>query len=60
MKILFKRLVRFKDANNDILYGEAPIDTSNLVGHRVPAYTGDNPWILEATDRTAVVAEVTF
>lgn len=60
MKTIFERLVRFKDANNDILYGEAPLDTTNLVGQRVPIYTGDNPWSLQATDRTAVIAEVTF
>ncbi|KFY12077.1 hypothetical protein V491_06925 [Pseudogymnoascus sp. VKM F-3775] len=58
MKTIFGRLVRFKDANDDILYGEAPAEICNLVGHRVPVYAGDNPWSLRETSKTAEIVEV--
>jgi 2-keto-4-pentenoate hydratase/2-oxohepta-3-ene-1,7-dioic acid hydratase in catechol pathway len=58
MKTIFERLVRFKDTNNDILYGEAPAGIDDLVGLKVPVYAGDTPWSLQATDKTAEIAEV--
>ncbi|KAH7137425.1 hypothetical protein B0J13DRAFT_639877 [Dactylonectria estremocensis] len=58
MKTLFGRLVRFRDVNNDILYGEAPAGVNNLVGHNVAVYAGDVPWDLQKTDQRAEIAEV--
>ena len=60
MKPIFSKLVRFRDTNNEIFYGEAPTDTSNLVGQNVPIYTGSDPWDLKATEKTAVIAAVTL
>lgn len=53
----FQRLVRFRDENGQINYGEAPAD-EELIGKRVPIYTGSDPWDLQHTTQTATITEV--
>lgn len=57
MKAIFKRLVRFKDADGHIFFGEA-LSTDSLIGSEVPVYAGDSPWNLQETTRTAKISEV--
>ncbi|KAI9740330.1 MAG: hypothetical protein M1834_004909 [Cirrosporium novae-zelandiae] len=57
MKTSFNRLIRFKDPQGKVLYGEAPVD-SDLVGKTVSVYTGDYPWDLSPSDAKAKVAEM--
>ncbi|KAJ3547725.1 hypothetical protein NM208_g1362 [Fusarium decemcellulare] len=57
MNTQFKRLVRFKDENGNILFGEAPV-LDDLLGNEVSTYRGDNPWSLEPTGETAKISEV--
>ncbi|KIW28932.1 uncharacterized protein PV07_04784 [Cladophialophora immunda] len=56
MKTIFRRLVRFKTANGDIRYGEAPEQVR--VGDTVKLYQGTDPWDLIPSDDEAVVAEI--
>ncbi|KAH7126495.1 hypothetical protein B0J13DRAFT_598880 [Dactylonectria estremocensis] len=57
METIFKRLVRFKDAEGHLFFGEAS-PSGSLIGSDVPVYTGDNPWSLQATSKTAKISEV--
>ncbi|KAM5358166.1 hypothetical protein ACJZ2D_015529 [Fusarium nematophilum] len=57
MKVPFQRLVRFRDPEGNILYGEAPPGTS-LSGQRVPVYVGDHPWNLKESGGHQVITEV--
>lgn len=56
MNPIFKRLVRFKDADGHIFFGEALSDS--LIGSEVPVYAGDSPWNLQETTQTAKISEV--
>ncbi|KAH7131830.1 fumarylacetoacetate hydrolase family protein [Dendryphion nanum] len=58
MTVDFNRLVRFKDDEGTIRYGEAPEDLDQLVGKPVSVYGGTVPWELERTGSTATIAEV--
>lgn len=58
MKPLFDRLVRFKDTEGNVLYGEAPADVDSLVGRKVAVYAGNTPWNLQKTNRSAEIVEV--
>lgn len=57
MAPIFQRLVRFRDPQGKIHYGEAP-NKEELVGTQVPIYTGDAPWNLGSTTQTAEITEV--
>jgi 2-keto-4-pentenoate hydratase/2-oxohepta-3-ene-1,7-dioic acid hydratase in catechol pathway len=57
MASIFNRLVRFRDTDGKIRYGETK-DLSNLQGKRVSIYGGDVPWDLWTTDEEAEIAEV--
>lgn len=53
----FQRLVRFRDSQGQVQYGE--VDRSKqLVGTQVPIYAGNTPWDLRPTTHTAEVVEV--
>ncbi|KAJ5727516.1 fumarylacetoacetate hydrolase family protein [Penicillium malachiteum] len=58
MRPVFERLVRFKDTDQNILYGEAPTGIDDLVGQTVTVYRGDIPWDLQPTTEHADIAEV--
>jgi 2-keto-4-pentenoate hydratase/2-oxohepta-3-ene-1,7-dioic acid hydratase in catechol pathway len=53
----FDRLIRFKDQNGKIRYGEAP-DHRDLIGKRVLVYNGTLPWDLSETGQEAEVVEI--
>ena len=57
MSPIFQTLVRFRDDQGSIRYGEAPTD-KELVGMQVPIYDGDVPWNLRTTTQKAKIAEV--
>lgn len=56
MNTIFKRLVRFKDADGHLFFGEALSDS--LIGSEVQVYAGDSPWNLQETTQTAKISEV--
>uniref|UniRef100_A0A8H7K4A5 Fumarylacetoacetase-like C-terminal domain-containing protein n=1 Tax=Bionectria ochroleuca TaxID=29856 RepID=A0A8H7K4A5_BIOOC len=53
----FNRLVRFKDTDGNIRYGEAP-SSGSLIGSEVDVYSGIEPWNLSLTKERAVISEV--
>ncbi|KAF9888887.1 hypothetical protein FE257_008257 [Aspergillus nanangensis] len=53
----FQRLVRFRDTQGKVHYGEAP-ENKELVGTQVTIYTGDDPWDLRPSTQTAKIVEV--
>ncbi|KAE8366465.1 fumarylacetoacetate hydrolase family protein [Aspergillus caelatus] len=53
----FERLVRFRDSQGQIHYGEAHRN-DKLVGTQVPIYAGCVPWDLRRTTQTAEIVEV--
>lgn len=55
----FQRLIRFKDTQGRVLFGESP-SSRELVGQEVSVYAGSDPWHLEATDEIAKIAQVCF
>ncbi|KAF2186189.1 fumarylacetoacetate hydrolase family protein [Zopfia rhizophila CBS 207.26] len=57
MNSSFRRLIRFKDENGDIQYGDAVSDVA-LVGQKVIVYLGQVPWDLKPTQLERVVSEV--
>ncbi|KAK5560803.1 hypothetical protein LTR46_001111 [Exophiala xenobiotica] len=57
MAVQFSHLVRFKDKEGTVLYGE--IDNVNdIVGQTATVYDGEQPWDLVPTSKKAVIAEV--
>ncbi|KAK4623784.1 Fumarylacetoacetate hydrolase domain-containing protein 2 [Fulvia fulva] len=58
MKAIFRRLIRFQDAQGKICYGEAPENLDALEGSSVDLYIGTEPWDLEPSGTTARVAKI--
>ena len=56
MKTIFRRLVRIKATDGSVTYAEA--GESVRVGDTVQVYTGDHPWALEGSGKSAEIAEV--
>ncbi|VUC32618.1 unnamed protein product [Clonostachys rosea] len=53
----FNRLVRFKDSDGNIRYGEAP-SSGSLIGSEVAIYKGTEPWNLNLTKERAIISKV--
>ncbi|KAI9836761.1 MAG: hypothetical protein M1819_000926 [Sarea resinae] len=58
MSAPFARLVRFKDPQGQVHYGEAPAKAEDLVGAVVPVYDGKVPWNLTPSESSSEIAEV--
>lgn len=54
----FSVLVRFKDSNGKILYGDVPSGADDLVGKTATVLAGEEPWDLKPTQEKAEIAEV--
>lgn len=54
----FSCLVRFKDSNGKIQYGDVPSGPDDLVGKTANVLSGQEPWDLKPTQETAQIAEV--
>jgi 2-keto-4-pentenoate hydratase/2-oxohepta-3-ene-1,7-dioic acid hydratase in catechol pathway len=54
----FSCLVRFKDSNGKIRYGDVPSGPDDLVGKTANVLSGEEPWDLKPTQETAQIGEV--
>lgn len=53
----FSNLVRFKDSDGKVQYGEVE-SISDLIGQTVTVYDGESPWDIVPTDKKATIAEL--
>lgn len=58
MVAAFSCLVRFKDSNGTVRYGDVPSGPDNLVGSTANVLSGEEPWDLKPTQETAQITEV--